>query len=1198
LNFLFQLIAHFGEKCKHNSECLEPMNCDIDNVCKCSKYEYHNASTLECLPKQLNNEPCFIDLNCREDKYLECKNGICSCISQYPLWIASDNVCIVPPIYTEYCDAEKKCNVRMNLVCNDVDQCDCERELNKEFYWNDTYCVEAISYYEKCMNESPEDMCKTLTEGTICALDDQEVEYICRCSLFEYFDLTDIRCKNQVTEGSSCSQKDACRIDAGLSCQNDECKCNETIDFWNGISCQNVFTYNEGNCLNDGQCAGDLICRSSNMSSCNCPTNILVNRCDCQREIGNEFFRNTDQCVPSFGIGQPCSFSYECMTLTERTTCEFLNSKGVCKCPTLFYFNNNTKKCENQLYESNSCPQYDACRNDRGLSCINGECKCDETLNFWNGVNCQSLLAYNTGNCLNDRQCSSNLICRNSSFSSCNCPSNVFVSRCDCPPRQFGIEFFWNVTECVPALQFGKPCSFSHQCMTLTESTICVFLNSQGTCKCPTSFFFNNFTKKCEAQLSLGNVCIQEDACRSILGLICQFGTCVCNLSTPFWIGSQCSSVWSYNNGPCTNDSDCSSNLVCLKSGQSCNCPTNVAISKCDCPSRTIGQEYYWSGNTCLPATTFGNQCSFDYECQTLTQETVCELGTCMCATYQYFDYNFDKCQSKVSHNESCTEYDACLSYLNLICKNSKCVCDSSYQYWNGNTCVDYLLFNNGPCYRDNECSGNLRCLNIGPSCNCPTNVAISKCDCPSRTIGQEYYWSGNTCLPAKTFGNQCSFDYECQTLTQGTICSRSCSCPPLEFFNTTNVRCQNQLHIGETCLQYDSCRSDLGLVCENNICNCDSEKQFFNGFLCMDYYTYDNGPCFGDSQCAGNLICRYFDESCDCPLKISSEKCDCPTRRSHDEWFWNGSTCEMAHQFFEPCSNDYMCQTYTQGTVCLDQICQCKSGEILSNDETGYRCTATIFKSCFNDSDCFGRLYCKNSTCACLEDDIFCYNSALNWCASKYECISNLDCIEEKCQCPREIDNEYYFKGNECVKAVSFGNKCRRTEECQYLTENTKCIKGICQCDPTGIFISNLCLTCLANWTLIRESCFIQSSQKISSEDTIPNLNNQTIQDICYYVSSARLGRIYNHEVKYVMSFFEPENDEDSMYIDAQQQDVLSSNFISSDKQFILPYKIPYWSKTVKLPINDTCLVINSNYFFEPDKCNKEHFILCEYDL
>jgi hypothetical protein len=81
-------------------------------------------------------------------------------------------------------------------------------------------------------------------------------------------------------------------------------------------------------------------------------------------------------------------------------------------------------------------------------------------------------------------------------------------------------------------------------------------------------------------------------------------------------------------------------------------------------------------------------------------------------------------------------------------------------------------------------------------------------------------------------------------------------------------------------------------------------------------------------------------------------------------------------------------------------------------------------------------------------------------------------------------------------------------------------------------------------------------------------------------------------------MSFFEPENDEDSMYIDAQQQDVLSSNFISSDKQFVLPYKIPYWSKTVKLPINDTCLVINSNYFFEPDKCNKEHFILCEYDL
>ena len=294
------------------------------------------------------------------------------------------------------------------------------------------------------------------------------------------------------------------------------------------------------------------------------------------------------------------------------------------------------------------------------------------------------------------------------------------------------------------------------------------------------------------------------------------------------------------------------------------------------------------------------------------------------------------------------------------------------------------------------------------------------------------------------------------------------------------------------------------------------------------------------------------------------------------------------------------MCQTLTQGTKCIDQICQCPLGEKYVKGDS-YRCVSTIFNSCSDDSECstsVNGLSCLNFVCSCGENNEICTNEAFNTCEYNYECVNNLECIGNKCTCPREVGNEYFFKGNKCVHAAAFGNKCKSNEQCQFMTENTRCIKGSCQCEATGLFNSSFCLTCLTNWTLIRESCFIQSSQRISIENNIPFLDFEYIQDICYNVASARLGRIYNHELKFVVSFFEAENDSDSMYIDAQQQDESSSNFISIDKQFILPYKLPYWSKSVNLPINDSCLVINSNFFFEPDKCNKEYFILCEYEI
>ena len=88
-------------------------------------------------------------------------------------------------------------------------------------------------------------------------------------------------------------------------------------------------------------------------------------------------------------------------------------------------------------------------------------------------------------------------------------------------------------------------------------------------------------------------------------------------------------------------------------------------------------------------------------------------------------------------------------------------------QYWDGDenngTCKTFLSYNQGLCDNDFQvrsfiiiiqklifnfklkCVGNLLCRKSGTTCNCPVNVVdYPKCDCPTRTVNNEYYWDGN----------------------------------------------------------------------------------------------------------------------------------------------------------------------------------------------------------------------------------------------------------------------------------------------------------------------------------------------------------------------------------------------------------------------------------------------------------------------
>jgi hypothetical protein len=155
----------------------------------------------------------------------------------------------------------------------------------------------------------------------------------------------------------------------GLTCQSKICKCDTTKKFWNGSNCIDLYSYNMGECLNDDQCEGNLVCKNRN--TCKCPENVNDKKCDCPaRSKNNEFFWNGTHCQMAKAYNGACSIDYMCQTLTEGTIC----STSVCKCPRLKYYNYLNNRCEDKLLENIVCFQKDACRDDLNLSCHSEKC--------------------------------------------------------------------------------------------------------------------------------------------------------------------------------------------------------------------------------------------------------------------------------------------------------------------------------------------------------------------------------------------------------------------------------------------------------------------------------------------------------------------------------------------------------------------------------------------------------------------------------------------------------------------------------------------------------------------------------------------------------------------------------------------------------------------------------------------------------
>ena len=384
-------------------------------------------------------------------------------------------------------------------------------------------------------------------------------------------------------------------------------------------------------------------------------------------------------------------------------------------------------------------------------------------------------------------------------------------------PAPYNISLLYSSINVKSQITCLTDCNINKACLTVTyfklNETCYFYGNVFNISQLTASSYSTVYTKTeicdLDTQYWNGAVCINyatnNQTCKldkDCLGnLRCSNLVCSCNSSFQFWSTnySTCLNYFSYNQGVCTTNNECSSNLICQKSGVSCSCPKTTANGYCDCPTRVVGAEFYWNGSSCTPANAYNQTCSnssASYMCQTVTQGTICS-GTstfrCICSSQQYFNIATQSCQSLLSVNQTCMQTDACKSSLGLSCQSGLCLCNST-QFWSATLlkCTNYFSYNQGVCTASNQCGSNLICKANGASCLCPANITNGYCDCPSRINGAEYYWNGTRCIPAGAYGASCSVDYECQVLTQFLKCdtcsTKKCICSNGIWDSTQNI--------------------------------------------------------------------------------------------------------------------------------------------------------------------------------------------------------------------------------------------------------------------------------------------------------------------------------------------------------------------------------------------------------------------------
>jgi hypothetical protein len=115
-------------------------------------------------------------------------------------------------------------------------------------------------------------------------------------------------------------------------------------------------------------------------------------------------------------------------------------------------------------------------------------------------------------------------------------------------------------------------------------------------------------------------------------------------------------------------------------------------------------------------------------------------------------------------------------------------------------------------------------------------------------------------CVPKQDERMNCTETFHCLGNMRCTQ-NQTCQCDINEYFNAQLNKCDQKTSNNTACMANTTCRDDLGLTCQNSLCQCYSANQvwFSMNKSCINYLTYnETTPCESSYQCQSlqNLIC------------------------------------------------------------------------------------------------------------------------------------------------------------------------------------------------------------------------------------------------------------------------------------------------------------------------------------------------------
>lgn len=245
-----------------------------------------------------------------------------------------------------------------------------------------------------------------------------------------------------------------------------------------------------------------------------------------------------------------------------------------------------------------------------------------------------------------------------------------------------------------------------------------------------------------------------------------------------------------------------------------------------------------------------------------------CINNVCICGPSQNYNPSIPGCGPAAGYFDNCTSSIQCSTSQGLFCDYSvfggsnltgRCLCNSSWSYWDGETCASKLSIGG-------VCSSNTHCIaSAGLFCSNYTQ-SLGTCDCD-----KNHFWN-STCILKQWYNTTCDSHYVCddnrglQCPGVGAAMFQRCDCYNTSYiwdslYVNRSYTCILKLTNGQTNCSGDlECQDFNYLQCNNGTCGCDY-IDYWNGDRCQPKRNYTD-PCDNITQCRDfspvNLICRF----------------------------------------------------------------------------------------------------------------------------------------------------------------------------------------------------------------------------------------------------------------------------------------------------------------------------------------------------